>query len=116
MFNPMAYRQDYPYPIPDPHDIWLSTDRSQNIYTAGNRILYANPRRVWAAFTNCGPGYIDIKWDIAVNGQIRLLQGGSIVFSIFGDMPWFGSVDAAAQSDYIVLKGVEVEVIPHGYR
>lgn len=88
-----------------------SRDLSQQVPTTGILLAGANPRRLWMAFVNQGPNFIDLNFidqdGMTITGRIRLNSGGSAVFSQF-DMPWQGSIHATADTATTTISGVEV--------
>lgn len=93
------------------HDkIEYSRDLTQQIPTTGIPICGRNSNRRWMAFTNEGPNFIDIIWigndGSSIQGRIRLQSGQAVTFD--KNMPWYGSLSAAADTATTTLAGVEV--------
>jgi hypothetical protein len=65
------------------------------------------------SFVNEGPNFIDLIWigrdGAAIEGRVRLFNGGTAVFNRNGDMPWDGALSAVADTAITTLAGVEVE-------
>lgn len=103
-------------------DRYRSVDRTTAVATTGTPILFTNPRRLWAAFTNTGTTEIDIYWitqpgDV-VTGRVQLQPNGSLVIggitpegTLIGDMPWQGFLSATSLVAAGELQGVEVEEV-----
>lgn len=90
-----------------------ANDLTQQIPTTGIPICTANGRRVWMAFTNEGPNFIDLLFldprdGATVMGRIRLQSGQGVWFDR-QSMYWDGALSAAADTATTTLAGVEVE-------
>lgn len=87
-------------------------DRVMNVTTSGTLIAAENADRIWISLVNGGPSELAIElldFDGTVTGSVRLGSLGSVVFSRYGDLPWFGAIQGTAIGSNVTVHGVEVQ-------